>query len=159
MHFAVASVIDTLPRQLDSEERFFRDYLWCLNPLLTVRDAAKHLTNELTHLVRPLEPWQRLEVLTNVYLLGSALWNTVDDYLRGPALQLPGPAEKVPGGKLILACAEKMMGWRRRGRVRRMVAWKSASSHGSCRSCGATSLLFRKMPSLRPKSAVPWPRF
>lgn len=74
---------------LPAELHFYKDYTWCLNPHLTVRDAIDRLGNEIIRL--PIVPrgWQTGEIVTNVFLLSSGLLNCVDEYLRGPSLRLP----------------------------------------------------------------------
>jgi hydroxymethylpyrimidine pyrophosphatase-like HAD family hydrolase len=118
------------PGLLEAEERFYGAYGWCLNPCLTVRAAVERLGNELTHLEVVLEGWQRAEVLDNVYLLASALLNSVDDYVRGPVYCLPRRAALVPFARLALEAGERALGGRRMPRVRHASAWRTRAAAG-----------------------------
>src|SRR5579863_4383598 len=71
------------------ELEFYQAYEWCLNPYLTVGDAAAHLGEEVDRLSVVPPGWQSREVSNNIYLLGCGLLNCVDEYLRGDALRLP----------------------------------------------------------------------
>ena len=73
---------------LPTELEFYESYGWCLNPYLTVSEAIRHLRGELTRLVVVPHGWQLGEVTTNIFLLSCGLQNSVDEYLRGPALRL-----------------------------------------------------------------------
>jgi len=75
---------------LASELEFYRNYEWCLNPYVTVREAFEHLHEESERLVAvSISEWQTTEVATNIFLLSCGVLNCVDEYLRGPALALP----------------------------------------------------------------------
>jgi hydroxymethylpyrimidine pyrophosphatase-like HAD family hydrolase len=107
-----------------AELAFYQRYLWCLNPYLTVRETLTFLGGELKHLGKTQENWQTRELMTNVFLLSSALLNAVDEYLRGKDLALPKRAPRVPLARVVLGAANKL--WRllrapRRARARR---WK-----------------------------------
>lgn len=75
---------------LASELEFYRNYEWCLNPYVTVRDAFEHLHDESEKLVAgSISEWQIAEVATNLFLLSCGVLNCLDEYLRGPAIALP----------------------------------------------------------------------
>jgi hydroxymethylpyrimidine pyrophosphatase-like HAD family hydrolase len=92
--FAPAA-LDSVPERhaqegvLPTELEFYESYGWCLNPYLTVNEAIRRLRSELTRLVVVPHGWQLSEVTTNIFLLSCGLLNSVDEYLRGPALRLP----------------------------------------------------------------------
>jgi hydroxymethylpyrimidine pyrophosphatase-like HAD family hydrolase/adenine/guanine phosphoribosyltransferase-like PRPP-binding protein len=109
---------------------FYEGYNWCLNPHLTASEAHEHLGEEFEKLSALTIDWQRREVATNVYLLACGILNTVDEYLRGKTLRLPGPL-----GLLWAVCglksAAEWLGaafrWRNVRQVRRWrEAWMSA---------------------------------
>src|SRR5207237_7160646 len=65
--------------------------------------------------------WQRREAMTNVFLLGCALLNGVDDYLRGKTLRLPRRLVALAAVRLLRWTIEKLVAavrWRRRARAR-----------------------------------------
>src|SRR5437868_6884827 len=109
---------------MEAEARFYQEYAWCLNSCIIVRDAVKHLDEELVRLDTPLENWQRGEVLTNVYLLACALLNAVEDDLRGPVYQMPRLVAWIPLARLTLNVVEKLARWKRAWRNRRMTEWR-----------------------------------
>lgn len=84
---------------LASERAFYADYPWSLNPLCTIGDIAAHLTRELTRLGAAPEPWQRDEVMTNIFLLAGALLAAAEDALHGPVLRLPQRLARLPGAR------------------------------------------------------------
>src|SRR5260370_8796316 len=74
---------------LESELGFYQGYRGWLNPFPTVGETAALLDDELAKLGTTCEAWQVREVMTNVFLLGCTLLNSVDDYVRGPTLRSP----------------------------------------------------------------------
>ncbi|HEX5272250.1 MAG TPA: HAD hydrolase family protein, partial [Gemmataceae bacterium] len=109
-----------------AEGEFYESYPWCLNPFLTVRETAAHLSRELDRLGRDGEPWQARERMTNVYLLACSLLNSADEYLLGTTLRLPKKLAGLPLVRPVRRLTEKaaaLLGARRRARVRR---WREA---------------------------------
>src|SRR5436305_3099050 len=73
-----------LPVQLlPAEREFYASYSWSLNIYPTVREVIAHLRAEVNRLSGAEEPWQRAEMLTNIFLFCCAIANEVDDYLVG----------------------------------------------------------------------------
>lgn len=84
---------------LPAELEFYQSYDWCLNPFLTVNQAIGRLRGEVDRLETVPNGWQTSEVTTNIFLLSCGLLNCVDEYLRGPALRLPGRVAKTLVGR------------------------------------------------------------
>src|SRR5205814_10451826 len=84
-------------RLLDGEDRFYGEYPWCLNAFPTLGEIVGHLGHDIERLDRLDEDWQRLEVMTNVFLLSCAVADTVDDYLHGDGYDFSNLTSAVPG--------------------------------------------------------------
>ena len=84
-------------RLLDGEDRFYGEYPWCLNAFPTLGEIVGHLGHDIERLDRLDEDWQRLEVMTNVFLLSCAVADTVDDYLHGDGYDFSKLTSAVPG--------------------------------------------------------------
>ena len=83
--------------QASVEQReFYEPYDWVLNPFLTFEEVCVRLRSEITRLDNYPDDWRRDELFDNIYLLGSALINTLDEYIRGPTLRLPRRASLYP---------------------------------------------------------------
>jgi hydroxymethylpyrimidine pyrophosphatase-like HAD family hydrolase len=115
----------TLAGGPDGEAAFYESYPWCLNPYLTVREAAARLGAELARLREVPAGWQRAEVQTNVLLLGCMLLGSVDDYLRGKTFQLPRRAPALPGLGLLRRGLESLGGLLRLPRLRQAKRWRA----------------------------------
>jgi hydroxymethylpyrimidine pyrophosphatase-like HAD family hydrolase len=75
---------------LDNELHFYEAHDWCLNPYLTLNEAAERIREESNRLAGvSISEWQVAEIGTNLFLLSCGVLNCVDEYLRGPALRLP----------------------------------------------------------------------
>jgi hydroxymethylpyrimidine pyrophosphatase-like HAD family hydrolase len=109
---------------LESELSFYDDYNWCLNPFLTIDQIVCRLRDELRKLRMPHVTWHLNEILTNVFLLGCALSNSVDDYIHGPTYKLPRPAAIIPLAKSILSLAEHLAALKRSYRVMQTRKWR-----------------------------------
>jgi hypothetical protein len=119
-----ATGADRAGQLLASERAFYGDYSWSLNPLCTVGDAARHLNGELSRLAAPIDPWQRDELMVNVFLLAGALLTAVEDALHGPVLRVPYRLDRLPGvrqGVRVLATA---MAASRTSRNRYLRRWR-----------------------------------
>src|SRR5438128_6196369 len=105
-----------------AEVEFYKRYGWSLNPFPTMRETIEHLREEVDFLRSAQAPdWQRREAMTNVFLLGCALLNGVDDYLRGKTLRLPRRLVALAAVRLLRWTIEKLVAavrWRRRARAR-----------------------------------------
>jgi len=74
---------------LESERRFYEAYVWCLTPCPKLCDAIVYLNREIDRLGTAEEDWRLAEIMTNVFLLSSALLTAVEDYLHRPTFRLP----------------------------------------------------------------------
>src|SRR2546428_3374141 len=83
-------------RLLKTELLFYQNYRWCLNPCPTFQETISYLKGELGKLGKVREEWHVAEVMTNVFLLSSALLNSVDDYQAERAYRLPRRARLIP---------------------------------------------------------------
>lgn len=113
---------------LDSERRFYRDYPWCLNIFPTFREMVQHLGDELTRLDQIDEDWQHAEVMTNVFLLASAIRDTIDDYLPGNNYDFSKATAVVPWAAPVVRLFGKLLtasGKIRSVRARRVHRWKA----------------------------------
>lgn len=98
---SMATAREPLPAMLLSEEvRFYGEYPWCLNAFPTVSQVVQHLAQELNKLDRVLddtcETWQISEVITNIFLLGCAITDAVDDHLLGDTYDFSKIAKVAP---------------------------------------------------------------
>jgi hydroxymethylpyrimidine pyrophosphatase-like HAD family hydrolase len=112
---------------LDSERRFYRSYPWCLNIFPTIRETVQHLRDELTRLDQMDEDWQHAEVMTNVFLLSSAIKDTVDDYLLGDNYDFSKATAVVPWATPVVRLFEKLLAASRKIRslrARRVRQWR-----------------------------------
>jgi hypothetical protein len=92
-------------RLLKSELLFYQNYQWCLNPCPTFQETITYLKGELSKLEKVPEEWHLTEVLTNVFLLPSALLNSVDDYQAERVYRLPRRAGLIPLVRRVPDCA------------------------------------------------------
>lgn len=109
---------------MESELSFYENYNWCLNPFLTIDQVVCHLQDELRKLRVPQETWHLTEISTNVFLLGCALSNSIDDYIHGPTYRLPRPVAVVPLAKLALSLVEHLASLMRSCRAKRIRNWR-----------------------------------
>jgi len=117
---------------LDAESRFYRGYSWCLNAYPTLREMIPHLRQELSRLDDFDRGWQRAEVMTNVFLLSSAIADTVDDHLHGerfdfsPMAVVPGIGPFLRAARLSLGTLQRTREWR----LRSLHTWRHAWGQG-----------------------------
>ena len=104
---------------LESERRFYRGYPWCLNIFPTIRETVQHLRDELTRLDQMDEDWQHAEVMTNVFLLSSAISDTIDDYLLGNNYDFSKATAIIPWASPVVRLVEKLLTVSRRMRLLR----------------------------------------
>ncbi len=105
-------MIDTETRESRSatstQEGFFGNYDWCLNPFLKVEDLLARLGEEL-HRYRTLRmPWERRESRTNLYIFVCAVSCTVDDYLSWRPLALEPLAKEYSKLRHLIYFAERL---------------------------------------------------
>jgi len=115
-----------LQRELvDAEVGFYGECAWALDALPTTNQVVVRLRAELERLAR-VDGWQRAEVTTNVFLLSSALSDTVDDYLLRPSYDFAQLAVLPLAGPGIRAAGTVLGAWRalRASRLRRLRAWR-----------------------------------
>ena len=80
----------------ETEEAFYLQYAWCLNPVLTLREVFLRIREELDRGNSVKPGWQRDEIMTNLYLLICAASCTLDDYLTPPPSGLFGLSRRIP---------------------------------------------------------------
>jgi hydroxymethylpyrimidine pyrophosphatase-like HAD family hydrolase len=86
-----------LPSELlDTEWDFYRRYPWCLNAVPPMDEVVGHLRREVDRLDQAEAAWQRVEIMTNVFLLSCAVSDTVADYLVGDGYDLSQVGAVVP---------------------------------------------------------------
>src|ERR1700694_5671311 len=102
---------------LKSELLFYQSYRWCLNPSPTFQETITYLKGELSKLEKVREEWHVTEVMTNVFLLSSALLNSVDDYQAERAYELPRRARFIPLMRRVPDFVRKLSQFARRSRV------------------------------------------
>jgi hydroxymethylpyrimidine pyrophosphatase-like HAD family hydrolase len=107
-----------------TEPLFYQDYRWCLNPCPTFQETITYLKGELSKLGKVREEWHVTEVMTNVFLLSSALLNSVDDYQAERAYELPRRARLIPLMRRVPDFARKLSQFARRSRVASVRRWK-----------------------------------
>jgi hypothetical protein len=109
---------------LKSELLFYQNYQWCLNPSPTFQETITYLKGELSKLEKVREEWHITEVMTNVFLLSSALLNSVDDYQAERVYRLPRRASLIPLVCRVPDVARKLRQSARRSRVAAVRRWK-----------------------------------
>jgi len=119
-----ATGADRTGQPLASERAFYADYAWSLNPLCTVGDVARHLSGELSRLAAPIDPWQRDELMINVFLLAGALLTAVEDALHGPVLRVPHRLERLPGVRQSVRALAAAMAASRTSQNRYLQRWR-----------------------------------
>jgi hydroxymethylpyrimidine pyrophosphatase-like HAD family hydrolase/hypoxanthine phosphoribosyltransferase len=89
-----------------SEEQFYSQYKWCINPVLSLSDLFGRLHEELDRCGRLQAGWQHEECKINLYLFACAIACTVDDYLALPPKNLSRISERYPFLKLPVATSQ-----------------------------------------------------
>ena len=89
-----------------SEEQFYSQYDWCINPVLSLDDLLKRLCEELERWGRLDTKWQREECTINLYLFSCAISCTVDDYLALRPKNISRISKRYPILKLPTATAQ-----------------------------------------------------
>jgi len=108
-HTESVSSVALLPTSLlPSESDFYNRYDWALNPFPTVRQAIHYLNQQLDWLDNSAPGWQRGEVHKNIYLLGSAVLDSIDDCLLGPKYEFAKISAAIPMSRGIVSLAETL---------------------------------------------------
>lgn len=110
-----------------SEERFYGQYEWCLNPFLSVDEVLARLRSEADHLKHVEAPWEREEVTTNVFLLACAVSDSLDDLLEGKRYSAAAARKFSPALYRALSVPEKLLNAKQRldgRRLGRLRAWR-----------------------------------
>ncbi len=107
---------------------FYRNYLWSINPFLTIRELLVKTGEELDRFRRCVVPWQRCEMKSNLYLFACSMSCTADDFLSRRAWHI-APLEKVvPRLGRLVGFAENAMNFpvqlRQSINLRWMREWK-----------------------------------
>jgi hydroxymethylpyrimidine pyrophosphatase-like HAD family hydrolase len=105
---------------LKGETEHYGRYRWCLDAFPTVRDVRKRLRRELWRVEEDGPAWPREEAMTNVFLLGGALSDTVDDYLAGEPYDFSRASGVLPGLGRITTPVERLLEVYRRHRESRL---------------------------------------
>jgi len=111
---------------LAAERTFYNQYHWCLNTFLTIHDVVTYLREELDRLVKVDTGWQLNEIIINIYLLGSGILDSVDDYLVGHKYDFSKVPSVLPPLGTFVSLAERV--FNRQGQSRRakdLVLWRS----------------------------------
>ncbi|HVH31811.1 MAG TPA: HAD hydrolase family protein [bacterium] len=122
-----------------SEREFYAFYDWCLNPILSVRELFRRLTEELNRHGDLRVDWQRHESTINLYLFICAIACTVDDYLAWRPWNLSALAARLPRFRRGMALVQTWLNvpWSVRHRVRdaSIVRWRRRWDHCVDRVC------------------------
>ena len=109
---------------LESERRFYEAYIWCLTPCPKLCDAVVYLNREIDRLGTAEEDWRLAEIMTNVFLLSSALLTAVEDYLHRPTFRLPQRLTRVAPAGRVLSAANGAASLVRRSRLAMARRWR-----------------------------------
>ena len=112
---------------LDTEVRFYRSYPWCLNIFPTIGEVVQHLHHELERLDQLDEEWHHSEVMTNVFLLSSAMTDALDDFLLGEDYDFSKAVAVVPEIRPAISVLKSLVEVPRKFhwlRVRRVRKWR-----------------------------------
>lgn len=112
-----------------AEADFYSQYPWALNVFPTIREVLDRLSEQLSKLRSTEQGWQQREVITNVFLLGCSVTDTLDDYLAGNTYDFSKISQAFPSVALgvgivnrLFAAARKL----REARLWRLRAWSEA---------------------------------
>lgn len=93
----------------ETNDPFFLNYNWCLNPILSVGELVKRMEEEVER--RPgLEfAWQREQSRINIYLFASAISCALDDYLARRPWRLTPIGNLFPEFKWLVGIADRLV--------------------------------------------------
>ena len=114
-------------RPLASESNFYNRFDWSLNPFPAVGDVCDYFNSQLKVLQLTAPGWQRDDIYRNVYLLGCAILDSVDDFLLGPKHEFSKISAAIPLTRGAVSVAERLC--RRAGQLpqrqlRRLARWR-----------------------------------
>jgi hydroxymethylpyrimidine pyrophosphatase-like HAD family hydrolase/adenine/guanine phosphoribosyltransferase-like PRPP-binding protein len=110
------------PGRTADPERFYEDYRWCLNPMLTLRDLLQRLSEEIERYRQDgAAGWEGEERRINLYLFACAIACTIDDHLASPPRSLAAVARRFPRARVALRVAEAV---RNPARDTRAAKWR-----------------------------------
>lgn len=132
---------------LATEQAFYGDYPWSLNPLCTAADISRHLASELSR-VGALTAWRRDEAMTNVFLLAGALLTAAEDVLRGPVLRVPHRIARLPGARRSFGALSGAITVSRSRETRRLRKWRDEWQ-------AALACFLRTLAAVAPAGAAP----
>lgn len=117
------------PSCASAEERFFEDYPWCLNPMLSLRDLLRRLGEEIERYAdNGAAGWQGQERRINLYLFACAIACTLDDQLAAKPWSLAAAARRFPIARTAIRAVEAALNaphaWRSHGASARATAWR-----------------------------------
>src|SRR6516225_2641167 len=107
----------TTPKLLRAEQDFYHSYTWCLHPYLTVERAFKQL---------------HYEININIFLLSCALLNAVDEYVRGPTLQMPRALASLRPGRYLRKATDNLQSALRRRHCEQVRHWREGWEASLC---------------------------
>lgn len=93
----------------ESEQEYFRNFKWCLNPILTFNELLTRLHEEINRFPSYTYGWQREESILNIYLFCSAISCTMSDYLMKPAWRIAPLAKRFPVLRPIILFVESAL--------------------------------------------------
>ncbi len=100
---------------LEEEAAFYNDYCpWAFNAFPTVRNSLNRLRHELAKLDRAGSPWQREEVMRNIFLLSCSVSDVVDDFLIGSVHDFSKVSNVFPAFNLPIGVLHKSLALRRK---------------------------------------------
>ena len=95
------------PGRTADQERFYKDYRWCLNPMLTLRDLLQRLSEEIERYRQDgAAGWEGEERRINLYLFACAIACTIDDHLASAPRSLAALARRFPPARVALRVTE-----------------------------------------------------
>lgn len=117
-----ANPLDELSAFWRHDAAFYREYDWALNIYPRIADTLQRLRADLRKFnlsASEMAGWQRREILTNLFLHGCTICDTVDDFLLGPAYDFSKVAI-IPFAGLAIHAFEKARSVPRAIRNRRL---------------------------------------
>ena len=113
------------PSLIEEEARFYNSYHpWALNVFATIGNTFERIRNEFSMLGQTRTDWQREEIVSNIFLLASAISDVVDDYLIGKVHDFSKVRNVFPVLSIPVQVLEKGFATRRQIR-----SWRIASLH------------------------------
>jgi hypothetical protein len=92
-----------------AEADFYAPYSWCLNPLLSLRDALLRLREELQLFTHRTLAWQREESRTNLFLFVGGVACVADDYLARRPYDLAHIGVRFPRLRAVVVVVQAVL--------------------------------------------------